>query len=141
MINRKHYWTWPIAIYLFLGGMGGGMLLVSGIFDNVFDIEPGMFAMTALIACVLLGVGCLLLLFELGQMTKSIYLLKSSTAIIKWGAVLLVMAMLFGFIYFTSFLEFLPWYMSEGVILVTSVLMALFGLAVMVYTGVLLASF
>ena len=22
---RRLYWEWPIAIYLFLGGMGGGM--------------------------------------------------------------------------------------------------------------------
>jgi formate-dependent nitrite reductase membrane component NrfD len=27
----KHFWQWPIASYLFLGGLGGGMLFLVGI--------------------------------------------------------------------------------------------------------------
>ena len=35
---RHHYWEWPIATYLFLGGMGGGMFFLAAVLS--FFVMP-----------------------------------------------------------------------------------------------------
>ncbi|NTU90141.1 MAG: polysulfide reductase NrfD [Actinobacteria bacterium] len=63
---KKHYWTWPIATYLFLGGLGGGILLMTIILDLAFGVGETL-PMGVLVAIACLGIGCGLLIFELGQ--------------------------------------------------------------------------
>jgi polysulfide reductase chain C len=153
----KHYWVWPIAWYLFLGGLGGGILTISGIFDLVFrngvEIAGGptgplaqvgsVFALAVFLGVVFLGVGTLLLIFELGQPKVFYRTFLSRTAIIKYGACLLVFAMLFGFIYFLFFLPpewdlfYYSWTWLRDICVIG---MMIFGAAVMVYTGVFLSS-
>ena len=36
---KHHYWEAPIVIYLFLGGLGGGIFFLSALFDLI--IAPG----------------------------------------------------------------------------------------------------
>ncbi|MDR1088517.1 MAG: polysulfide reductase NrfD [Coriobacteriales bacterium] len=139
---QKHYWIWPIAWYLFLGGLGGATLFVCGLLDIVFGIEY-LLAPGALIAVGCLGIGSLLLIFELGQPKVFIRVFLSATAIIKWGACLLILAMGFGFLYFLFWLPpewNLFWYGWVWLRDVCAALMALFGLCVVVYTGVLLCT-
>ena len=31
---KNHYWTSPIAIYLFLGGLGGGIAFLAWVFSS-----------------------------------------------------------------------------------------------------------
>lgn len=136
---HKHYWIWPIAWYIFLGGLGGGILFIVGLLDVLFGLTY-LLAPAALIAVACLGFGSLLLIFELGQPKVFLRVFFSATAIIKWGACLLIVAMLFGFIYFLFYLppEWNLFYYSWTWLLdVSTVLMALFGLCVVVYTGVL----
>jgi polysulfide reductase chain C len=153
----KHYWVWPIAWYLFLGGLGGGILTVAGVFDLAFrgGLEVGgalsgplpevgsVFALAVFLGVVFLGVGTLLLIFELGQPTVFYRTFLSRTAIIKYGACLLVFAMLFGFVYFLFFLPpewnlfYYSWVWLRDICCVG---MMVFGACVMVYTGVLLSS-
>jgi len=151
----KHYWVWPIAWYLFLGGLGGGTLTLSGIFDFAFrngiiDLGTGplpevgsVFALAVFIGVAALGIGSFLLVFELGQPLVFLRVFLSSTAIIKYGACLLVLAMGFGFVYFLFFLppEWNLFYYSWTWIRdICCALMIIFGLGIMVYTGVLLSS-
>jgi polysulfide reductase chain C len=153
----KHYWVWPIAWYLFLGGLGGGTLTITGIFDLVFKggIEAegvlsgplpelgSVFALAVFAGVVCLGVGTLLLIFELGQPKVFYRTFLSRTAIIKYGACLLVFAMLFGFVYFLFFLppEWNLFYYSWTWLRdISAICMVVFGTSVMVYTGVLLSS-
>ncbi|MEG2948786.1 MAG: NrfD/PsrC family molybdoenzyme membrane anchor subunit, partial [Raoultibacter sp.] len=63
---KNHYWTWPIALYLFLGGLGGGILTLVAILEFGFGLgETFIFGVFVAVAC--LGVGCFFLVFELGQ--------------------------------------------------------------------------
>ncbi|MDR2108290.1 MAG: polysulfide reductase NrfD [Coriobacteriales bacterium] len=167
---EKHYWVWPIAIYLFLGGLGGGILFLAGLFDvlspllvnlpveqlfgnglyghvSIEGLEvPGsgsVLAFGVLVGVACLGLGSFLLIFELGQPKVFLRVFLSGTAIIKYGACLLVVAMGFGFVYFLFFLPaewnlfFYSWIWLRDL---SCVLMMLFGLGVTVYTGVFLAS-
>jgi polysulfide reductase chain C len=153
----KHYWVWPIAWYLFLGGLGGGTLTVAGVFDLVFrggvEVEGvltgpladvgSVFALAVFLGVACLGIGSFLLIFELGQPKVFLRVFLSRTAIIKYGACLLILAMGFGFIYFLFFLPpewNLFYYGWTWIRDICCVLMMVFGLCVVVYTGVLLSS-
>jgi polysulfide reductase chain C len=100
-------------------------------------------ALAIFAAVVFLGVGTLLLIFELGQPGAFLRTFLSGTAIIKYGACVLVLAMVFGFV---GFLFYLPpewnlfWYDWTWIRDICSWGMTIFGLCVMVYTGVFLAS-
>jgi polysulfide reductase chain C len=153
----KHYWVWPIAWYLFLGGLGGGTLTVAGIFDLVFrgGVEAegvltgplpevgSVFALAVFAAVACLGIGSFLLIFELGQPKVFLRVFLSRTAIIKYGACLLILAMGFGFVYFLFFLPpewglfYYGWTWLRDI---CCVCMTVFGISVVVYTGVLLSS-
>jgi polysulfide reductase chain C len=151
----KHYWVWPIAWYLFLGGLGGGILCLSGLFDLVFrhgvsELGPeplaqvgAIFALPVLFGVAVLGIGSFLLVFELGQPLVFLRVFISRTAIIKYGACLLIFAMGFGFVYFLFFLPpewnlfYYDWIWLRDL---CCVLMMVCGVGIMVYTGVLLSS-
>jgi polysulfide reductase chain C len=153
----KHYWVWPIAWYLFLGGLGGGILTVAGVFDLVFrggvEVEGvltgplanvgSVFALAVFLGVAFLGIGSFLLIFELGQPKVFLRVFLSRTAIIKYGACLLILAMGFGFVYFLFFLPpqwglfYYSWIWLRDI---CCVCMMVFGASVMVYTGVLLSS-
>lgn len=137
---NKHYWTWPIAIYLFLGGLGGGILCFAMIFDFLYPGIGPAFALPIFVAVACLGLGCFFLVFELGQPQVFLRVFLTATAIIKWGAVLLSVALIFAFVYFLSCL---PWAFFEFLIPfrgVSLVLAGVSGILVMLYTGVFLAS-
>ncbi|MDR1013995.1 MAG: polysulfide reductase NrfD [Coriobacteriales bacterium] len=153
----KHYWVWPIAWYLFLGGLGGGTLTVAGVLDFVFrrgvEVEGvssgplpevgAVFALAVFAAVAFLGIGSFLLIFELGQPKVFLRVFLSRTAIIKYGACLLILAMGFGFVYFLFFLppEWNLFYYSWTWLRdICCFCMMLFGASVMIYTGVLLSS-
>ncbi len=139
---EKHYWIWPIAWYLFLGGLGGGTLFVCGLLDIIFGTYY-LLAPAVLVAVGCLGIGSFLLIFELGQPKVFLRVFLSATAIIKWGACLLILAMIFGLVYFLFWLPpdwnlfFYTWIWLRDL---CAGLMALFGLCVVVYTGVLLCT-
>ena len=161
---NTRFWTWPIAIYLFLGGLGGGTIFMSGIFFfmglpniNAMVDYYGAVAPEAVlystgapvgfgifVGIVCLALGCLLLIFELGQPRLFVRAFITKTAIIKWGAVLLSVAMIFALVWWVIF--FWPpqwglfWYewVNIGVVCAGIAMVASMGL--MVYTGVLLSS-
>jgi formate-dependent nitrite reductase membrane component NrfD len=139
---EKHYWIWPIAWYLFLGGLGGGMLFITGILDVVFHAGY-ILALGSFVAIACLGFGTLLLIFELGQPKYFLRTFLSGTAIIKWGACLLVFAMLFGLLYFLFCLPpdwNLFYYSWTWIRDLSAYGMIIFGICVVVYTGVLLST-
>lgn len=142
---KHHYWEMPIVIYLFLGGLGGGIMFLSAIFD--FFIVPGagaLFAWPMFIALAALAVGCFFLVFELGQPLVFWRVWTTATAIIKWGATLLVIAMVAGALWWASYL---PWEWISGIAGALAgargVLLGIAGFAgfgIMVYTGVMLST-
>jgi len=144
---EKHYWVWPIAIYLFLGGLGGGTLFVAGIFDILYGAQipqfGSIFALGVFFGVVFLGVGSFLLVFELGQPLVFLRVFLSGTAILKYGASLLILAMGFALIYSVFYLPAewnLFYYGWTWLRQLCCVCMMVAGLGVCVYTGVFLAS-
>jgi len=137
---NRHYWSWPIAIYLFLGGLGGGILCFAMVFDFLYPGIGPAFALPVFFAVACLGLGCFFLVFELGQPQVFLRVFIKATAIIKWGAVLLSVALIFAFVYFLSCL---PW-PAFGFLVpfrgVALVLAGVSGILVMLYTGIFLAS-
>ena len=151
---RHHYWTTPIALYLFLGGLGGGIMFLTAVFS--FFVMPGLlvpealpyvgeaFAMPMFIAIAALGVGCFFLVFELGQPPVFWRVFTTATAIIKWGAVLLSIALILGFIWFVSYL---PWEwiapLANALAPARDFCLAIAGfcgLCIMLYTGIMLST-
>ncbi|MGI6216206.1 MAG: NrfD/PsrC family molybdoenzyme membrane anchor subunit [Coriobacteriales bacterium] len=135
------FWTWPIATYLFLGGLGGGTLFMSGIFYFLGLGSPLGFGI--FVGIVMLALGCLLLVFELGQPKLFTRAFIAKTAIIKWGAVLLSVALICGFFWWWFY--FPPewncfWYGWTGLENFWALLTMVASMGLMIYTGILLSS-
>ncbi len=145
---KHHYWEAPIVLYLFLGGLGGGIFFLSAVFDLI--VMPGsgpLFFAPVFVALAALALGCFFLVFELGQPPVFWRVFTTKTAIIKWGAVLLSVAMIFGFVWWLSYLYLLGWDWAGGFGLglagLRPFLLAVAGIAgfgIMVYTGVMLST-
>ena len=156
---RHHYWEWPIAIYLFLGGIGGGIFCLAAVFsffvtpiisasDAVVPYVTTMvqqaFALPGLIAIVALAFGCFLLVFELGQPFVFLRVFLKSTSIICWGARILSVCLICGLLWFCSFVPW-EWFSPIANLLAPAreVLLAISGISgfcIMLYTGVLLST-
>lgn len=147
---RHHYWEWPIATYLFLGGMGGGMFFLAAVLS--FFVAPSLattlgsvLAWPTFFALIWLAVGCFLLVFELGQHYAFIYVFfNSMTSVIGHGARLLCVALIFGALWWISYLPW-GWIAPLAGFLATFrvINLALAGLAgfcIMLYTGVLFST-
>ena len=127
-MKREPTWHWPIASYLFLGGLGGGMLVVAAVADLFFG-RGDAFALGSLIGAVAIGLGSALLVFDLGRPFFFWRVFSRQKAILTFGAWTLSFAMLCGLIYFLSFLSVIPWYNVEGVRIAFAWICLLLGLA------------
>lgn len=142
---RHHYWEWPIASYLFLGGLGGGIYFLAMVFT--FNVLPSyeevgwVFAWPGFIGLLCLGFGCFLLVFELGQPGVFYRCFIKSTSIICWGARLLSVCLIFGFFWFLSYLplggfaEFMAFFRPFNLVLA-----GVSGLGIMLYTGLMFST-
>ena len=138
-MREKHYWGWPIAGYLFLGGLGGGMTIVSTTADLFWD-KGGLFALGNLIAAAALGIGSGLLIFELGRPLQFWRVFSTQRAVMTVGAWVLGLLIVTDFIYFTFWLPFLPWNTLVTLRQILSGFNLFLGIVVVTYTGVLLGS-
>lgn len=142
----QRFWIWPIALYLFLGGLGGGMMFCAMVVGLI--VAPSVMTSAALVwgvfvAFLCLGVGTGLLIFELGQPKIFYRAFVTKTSVIKWGAVFLSISMVFGVLFIfweISWLNFLPFIPYEGFAKFCLAVAGIFGLCVTIYTGVLLSS-
>ncbi len=148
---RHRYWGWQIALYLFLGGLGGGILFLTWVMSTfVFPgtdlVQAFMLPNFLALLCIAFGLFCLV--EELGQPPVFYRAYVTATSIIKWGAVLLTIAS-FGDLFWllgnwspeTPVLGFLSVFNFFGGL--SSFWLAAAGLAgfgIMVYTGVMLST-
>ena len=132
------HWHWLIIIYLFLGGLGAGAYLTS------FAAEKGWLGknssltrMGYYIAPVIVTIGTVLLVFDLGQgLTKPwllIGLLFNPKSVMTWGVYILALFIVVGLIkaYFIFRKKSAP-----SIVTITGAVLAL---ATCAYTGLLLA--
>lgn len=142
----KRFWGWELATYLFLGGLGGGMLTFAMVLDLI--VYPGAATSSILvwgvfIALIVLAVGTGLLIFELGQPKVFYRAFVTRTAVIKWGAVLLSIAMIFAVLFILweiTWFSMLPFIPYEGLANFFLIIAGIAGFLVMVYTGTMIAS-
>ena len=148
---RHHYWEIPIVIYLFLGGLAGGMFFLSWIMSAF--VFPGVDLTQVLIgplfvALICTGVGLIMLVVDLGQPPVFYRAYVTATSIIKWGAVLLTIAA-FGSLFWilgnwspdSAFLGFLSVFnFLGGLSDVWLTAAGIAGLGIMIYTGVMLST-
>lgn len=145
---RHHYWEWPIPTYLFLGGLGGGIycliaVLTLFVFPGVAAV-PEVMALPGFLAIVALGFGCLMLVVDLGQPMVFYRAFVRSTSVLAWGARLLTVCMIFGILWFASYI---PWDWFSGIanLLVPArefclAIAGLSGTCIMLYTGIFLST-
>ena len=145
---RHHFWEWPIPTYLFLGGLGGGIFCLIAILSMcVFPndaIVPELLAWPSFIAILALGFGCLMLVVDLGQPMVFYRAFVKSTSVLAWGARLLTICMIFGLLWFISYL---PWEWISGLANFLAMFRALClviagiaGTCIMLYTGIFLST-
>ncbi|MDO4291026.1 MAG: polysulfide reductase NrfD [Eggerthellaceae bacterium] len=144
---KHHYWEPPIALYLFLGGLAGGILFLSAIMDSfVLPNYTEIFAWPVFWAIVCVAIGCVFLIIDLGQPGVFWRVWTTATSIIKWGATFLVIAAVFALLFFLAFIGdawpiFAP--LSDFLKPAASFFLGVagfFGLCIMMYTGIMLST-
>ena len=138
-MTERHYWGWPVAGYLFLGGLGGGMTVLANVFD-LFSGKGHVFALALAVAAAAVGIGCFFLIFELGRPLQFWRVFSKQQAVMTFGAWVLLILMFVNVINVSFLSGWFPWSRGGSLQdLVAAVDLAL-GVAVVVYTGVLLSS-
>jgi protein NrfD len=138
-MKENHKWGWPIASYLFLGGLGGGMIVVAGLADLAFD-RGEFFSIGSLIAGIAIAIGSGLLIFELGRPFQFWRVLSRQKAIMTAGAWMLSFTIVTCLIYFSFWPDFSPWRQLVGARHLAAGTNIVLGVGVCIYTGILLGS-
>lgn len=144
---RHHYWEPPIAFYLFLGGLAGGIMFLAAIFNSF--VIPGhaeIFAFPIFISLVCVAIGCVFLVVDLGQPGVFWRVWNTSKSIIKWGATFLVLAAVFALIFLLAYVgDAWPIFAGLSDFLkpaadICLIIAGFNGLCIMMYTGIMLST-
>jgi formate-dependent nitrite reductase membrane component NrfD len=141
--ERQKSWGWLVAIYVFLAGVGGGAFLFSFIL-NVMGMYQAVARIGALVGPLLVLLGTLFLLFDLGSVTRAYRLfITPSTLLASWmvrGAWILTAFIIIGLAYALpafGLFQWLPWSQTSGVGQAIGIVAALLSILVVVYPGFL----
>lgn len=145
---RHHFWKWPIPTYLFLGGLGGGIFCLAAILSLFVypdvDVVPEVLAWPGFIGILCLGFGCLMLVADLGQPMVFYRAFVKSTSVLAWGARLLTVCMIFGLLWFCSYV---PWEWFSPIAnffvpfrVLNLAIAGIAGTCIMLYTGIFLST-
>lgn len=144
---RHHYWEPPIALYLFLGGLAGGIMFLAAIFNSfVFPGNAEIFAFPIFISLVCVAIGCVFLVVDLGQPGVFWRVWTTAKSIIKWGATFLVLAAVFALIFLLAYVgDAWPFFAPLSDFLKPAadfclIIAGFNGLCIMMYTGIMLST-
>jgi formate-dependent nitrite reductase membrane component NrfD len=134
----QHHWSWLIAIYLFLGGVGGGAYTIAAI-NSFLGVELALSTTVGLwIGFPALLVGSIFLIADLGSPGRAFLAgMKPGTSWIARGTWIISAFMLFSFLHlvlhqFTDVVGALP--------NIIAILGIIFAIGTMAYTGILLSA-
>ncbi len=143
-------WSWLIAIYLFLGGLGAGAFLTSASAEALGrDRHPALAKAGALISGPIVLIGCALLVLDLGAGLREpwrlvfLYISGNLASPMTWGVIILTLFVPVAFLYGIGYLEgrrlarLGAWSARHRAAL--GIIGSLLAVATGVYTGVLLA--
>jgi formate-dependent nitrite reductase membrane component NrfD len=143
-VDRQESWGWPIILYIFLAGLGGGTFLFSFILLFTGKYEP-IARVGALAGPLIVLFASILLVFDLGSPTKAYRLfITPKTLMTSWmtrGAWILSAFIILGLIYALpafSFFTWLPWNQTSGFGQVTGFAAGALSIIVPIYPGLLL---
>lgn len=139
MKQHKHVWTWPIAGYLFLGGLGAAMVIIAALADLLFGLAF-LFVPCATGSLVALGLGSFLLIFELGRPMQFWRVFSKQRAVLTFGAWMVIALIVFDVIYFSFWFSWVPWSGVAALRMVIALVCLLLGCGVLLYTGIELSS-
>ena len=143
-VERQKSWGWPIVLYIFLAGLGGGTFLFSFVllFLNRYEAVARI---GALIGPLVVFVASLLLLFDLGAPGRAYRLFTTpKTLMSSWmtrGAWILTAFIILGLAYaLPSFglFNWLPWDQASGWGKGIGIAAAVLSIIVPIYPGLLL---
>jgi len=103
--HTQDIWTWWLALYLYFGGMGAAVLVVSFLTDMYIKPYPRLVLWGALSGIVMLSLGSMMLFGHLLHHVAVIHvlnpliLLRKPDAWIAWGTQFIVWMMVWGFLY------------------------------------------
>ncbi|KAB2954305.1 oxidoreductase [Heliorestis acidaminivorans] len=131
-------WGMLVVVYLFLGGLGAGAYLTAyGAEKGYFGTIPGLAKAGYLISAPAVAIGCVLLVFDLGQGLLKPWLipgmLMNLSSVMTWGFVILSL-----FVVVATLHLYLHWKNIEAPKYLLS-LGAFLAIATAVYTGFLLS--
>ncbi len=131
-------WRWLIAIYLFLGGVGGGAYSIAAINSFLGEaLEPSTIV-GLWISFPALIVGSLCLLADLGQPTKAVLAgMKPGTSWIARGFWIISIFMIVAMVH--TWLALFG-NAGEGLLKIIAVIGIIFAVSTMAYTGILLST-
>jgi len=156
--EHQHSWHLGIAIYLFLGGLGGAMGFLAAVNHLIFkNRDPVMHFWGLILGIVLVNFGALFLLLHMLQPFK--FILATFGAVlfngnfhpwILWGANIVIWFSLFGTLWALTYIEHIPGFRNVGILLTLSEklkkfetplawLTFFFGIGAFTYTGFLLS--
>jgi formate-dependent nitrite reductase membrane component NrfD len=137
-------WGWLVVLYVFLAGLGGGTFLFSFVLSFV-DTYSGAAQIGALVGPLLVALGSVMLLFDLGSVTRAYRLFTTpATLLSSWmirGAWILTVFIILGLAYALpafSLFDWLPWQQASGFGLGLGITAAVLSMVVTVYPGLLL---
>jgi formate-dependent nitrite reductase membrane component NrfD len=141
-LNTQQSWNWKIAAYLFLAGVGAGAALVGAVAHLVSPKFVSLMQTGLSLGIPLVVVGILFLVWDLGQpirFTKALN--KPGTSWIARGSWILTIFLIASVILFGLWIW--PFTMLESMpsaVAALEVLIAIFALGTVVYTGLLLGA-
>jgi formate-dependent nitrite reductase membrane component NrfD len=140
--RSQRIWGWPIAMYLFLGGLGGGCYLLGVLFD-LFSSGPAVITKVGIVLgppVVLIGV--LFLAADLGRPAQAIRaIMRPTTSWISRGTIILTIFLLLGGIHIFLWIWPLDWLAHSIIVRKTLGAMGgLFAFLTILYTGLLLGA-
>jgi formate-dependent nitrite reductase membrane component NrfD len=156
--EHQHSWHLGIAIYLFLGGLGGAMGFLAAVNHLIFkNRDPVMHFWGLILGIVLVNFGALFLLLHMLQPFK--FVLATFGAVlfhgnfhpwILWGANIVIWFSLFGVLWALTYAKEVPGFRNIGILVALSEklqkfenllawLTFFFGIGAFTYTGFLLS--
>jgi formate-dependent nitrite reductase membrane component NrfD len=139
-MKEEMTWTWPISSYIFLGGLGAGIAIVSAVADIFFGIGA-IFAMGPFIAAVIIILASGLLVFDLGRPLRFWrVMVTKKLSEMTFGAWMLTLLMVAGLVYSSCWLTLLPWHGLEGLRQAFAWICLILGIGVALYTGIFLGT-
>lgn len=139
----QHDWGWLIAVYLFLGGVGGGAYTIAAI-NSFMESSPTLSTTVGLwIAFPALLVGTMFLIADLGSPTRAVLAgMKPGTSWIARGTWIISAFMVLSFIHLIlhQFTDVGATAFGKTIINIIAIAGIVFAIGTMAYTGILLGA-